>query len=59
MTGGLVSKVIAYDYANRPTSVTFAGATTTYAYGLWGQSEPMFGKENLYIPNRVGGRKHP
>jgi len=37
MTGGLAGKVIAYDYNNRPTAVTFAGATTTYAYGLGAQ----------------------
>jgi len=37
MTGGPTSKVIAYDYNDRPTSVAFAGATTTYAYGLGAQ----------------------
>jgi len=50
MTVGLGGKVIAYDYANRPTSVLFAGQTTAYTYGPDGarQTKTVGASETFY-----------
>ena len=50
MTIGLAGKIIAYDYANRPTSVLFAGQTTAYTYGPDGarQTKTVGASETFY-----------